>query len=170
VSGEVRLGEIVKAVGLRGEVKLRLGEDFWDAALDSAQLELDDGATRRPVRVEMWRPHGPGTCVLHLQGIDDRTAAEALVGRELVLQAGALDVEPPPAPLPFQLRGLRVELVDGALVGEIAAVLKMPAQDVMVVRGADREHLIPNVAPIVREVDWVAGVMRIDPPAGLLEL
>jgi 16S rRNA processing protein RimM len=102
----------------------------------------------------MWRPHGPGTCVLHLQGIDDRTAAEALVGRELVLQAGAQDVEPPPAPLPFQLRGLRVELVDGGIVGEIAAVLKMPAQDVMVVRGADREHLIPNVAPIVREVDW----------------
>jgi 16S rRNA processing protein RimM len=58
----------------------------------------------------------------------------------------------------------------GTVVGEIASVLRMPAQEVLVVRGADREHLVPNVAPIVVSIDPEAGVMRIDPPEGLLEI
>ena len=46
----------------------------------------------------------------------------------------------------------------------------MPAHDVLVVRGAEREYLIPAVPEIVEEVDLEAGRVRVDPPAGLLEL
>jgi 16S rRNA processing protein RimM len=170
LDGDVFLGDLVKAVGLRGEIKLRAGEDFWEAALDSDQLFLESGTTRRPVRIEAARPHGPGMHVVHLHGVEDRNSAESLIGGSLVLAGGGVDVQAPSAARPFQLRGLRVELLDGTEVGEVAAVLRMPAQEVLVVRGADREHLVPNVAPIVSNIDWEGRVMRIDPPAGLLEL
>ena len=170
LNGDVFLGDLVKAVGLRGEIKLRDSEDFWEEALESEQLVLEAGSVRRPVRIEAARPHGPGMHVLHLSGVEDRNSAESLVGGALVLTGGAVDVPAPPKARPFQLRGLRVELVDGTIVGEIASVLRMPAQEVLVVRGPDREHLIPNVAPIVVSIDREAGVMRIDPPVGLLEL
>jgi 16S rRNA processing protein RimM len=61
-------------------------------------------------------------------------------------------------------------LPDGTRLGSIAGVLQMPAHDVLVVRGGGREYLIPAVEAIVKEVDLEAGRVRIDPPAGLLEL
>jgi 16S rRNA processing protein RimM len=71
---------------------------------------------------------------------------------------------------PFQVRGMRVVLPDGRPLGEVVDVLQMPAQDLLVVRGGGREHLIPNVAPIVRRVDTEARCVEVDPPDGLLDL
>jgi ribosomal 30S subunit maturation factor RimM len=39
-----------------------------------------------------------------------------------------------------------------------------------VVRGTEREHLIPAVAEIVREVDLTGRRVVISPPDGLLDL
>ena len=164
------LGELVKAVGLRGEVKLHPSADFWDEALASRQLQLSTASGRRAVSVEAARRHGARMRVLRLGGVEDRGAAEDLVGAHLVLPLEALDVPLPPAPRPFQVRGLRVLLPDGTLLGRVEEVLPMPAQDVFVVRGGGREYLIPDAPAIVREVDLESGLMRVEPPPGLLEL
>jgi 16S rRNA processing protein RimM len=170
VGADVHLGVVVKPVGLRGEVKLRQSADFWDAALASSALRLDRGGERRPVQVRSWRPQGPGLAVLQLADVGDRDAALSVCGADLWLAAGADDVAAPDGLRPFQVRGLRVERVDGTAVGVVADLLPMPAQPVLVVRDGDREHLVPCVPAIVVEVDRDAGVVRIDPPEGLLEL
>lgn len=166
----VHLGQVVKPVGLRGDVKLRQSDDFWEEALGSAHLVMAQGGERRPVRVLTSRAHSPGMWVLRLRGIDDRAAAESAVGAELWLEAGALDVPGPEMLRPFQVRGMRVVRTDGSPVGEVVDILPMPAQDLLVVRDGAREHLIPNVAPIVRRVDIQARCVEVDPPAGLLDL
>jgi 16S rRNA processing protein RimM len=160
---------VVKAVGLRGEVKLRTAEDFWEAALASRQLALEMGGARRPVSVVAEREQGPGAWILRFAGTEDRTAAEALVGADLFLTGTAPDVPLPARPRPFQLRGLRVVRLDGTPAGEITGILPAP-QPLLVVRNGEREHLVPWVGPIVAEIDLEAGLVRIDPPAGLLEI
>jgi 16S rRNA processing protein RimM len=160
----------VKAVGLRGEVKLLASGDFWEGALASQSLRLRSRKDEHPVQVLESRVHGPGTWVLQVAGAGDRTAAESLVGSELWLAAGATDVTPPDSLRPFQVRGMRVQLADGSPIGEVVDVLALPAQDVLVVRDGAREHLIPQVAAIVLEIDQNAGIVRIDPPPGLLDL
>jgi 16S rRNA processing protein RimM len=157
-------------VGLRGEVKLRVADDFWPAALASCNLILVRSGGQQPVEVDSARPSGEATMVLKLRGVDDRDAAQALVGSELTLAAGALDVEPPEDLRGFQIRGFRVETVGGEWVGEVADVEPMPAQDLLVVRGPGGEHRVPMVPAIVSEIDRSARVIRIDPPPGLLEL
>jgi len=78
---------------------------------------------------------------------------------------------PPPGHVyPWQLEGCRVVTEDGRAVGELSAVEPSPAQDLWVVRGAGREHLIPAVAEIVIEVDVDARRVVIRPPEGLLDL
>jgi 16S rRNA processing protein RimM len=52
----------------------------------------------------------------------------------------------------------------------VSGVESSPAHDLWVVRGADREHLIPAVAEIVLDVDVSARRVVIRPPEGLLEL
>ena len=167
---EVVLGEFVKAIGLRGEIKLRESRDFWPAALESRWLEVVRGGERRPVRVVNVRPRTPGVKALLLDGIQQREAAEALVGSELVIATDALDVASPESPRPFQLQGIAVLLPDGSVLGRVVDVLDMPAQAVYVVRGGEREYLIPDAPAVVRHLDLVAREMRIDPVPGLLEL
>jgi 16S rRNA processing protein RimM len=164
------LGRFVKPVGLGGALKLAQSPDFWDAALASAHLQAGSDRGRTPVRIVAMRPHSPGVCVVRLAAVGDRDAAAALVGAELWLAADAADVAEPETLRPFQVRGMRVERADGTAVGEVADLLAMPAQPVLVVRGEGREHLVPVVPAIVLAVDREAGVVRIDPPPGLLEL
>lgn len=160
----------MKPVGLRGDLKLRQSDDFWEEALRSAHLVVVHGEARQPVRVTASRVASPGMWVLRLEHVQDRAAAEQSVGADLWLEAGAVDVPDPEMLRPFQVRGMQVVLPDGRLVGEIVDVLQMPAQDLLVVRDGGREHLIPNVAPIVQRVDLEARRVEIDPPAGLLDL
>ena len=78
---------------------------------------------------------------------------------------------PPPGHVyPWQLVGCRVETEDGHAVGELSGVEPSPAHDLWVVRSEGREHLIPAVPEIVREVDLGARRVVIRPPEGLLEL
>ena len=164
------LGAVVKPVGLRGEVKLRTSADYWDEALQSVELRSLQSGSRRPVRVLRARPHGPGAVIVTIEGVGTREDAEALVGAELILEGAPSDVAPPPGLRSFQVRGMRVSTRAGEEIGRVADVMHLPAQDVLVVRGATREHLVPNVPAIVIEMDVAAGEIRIDPPPGLLDL
>jgi len=68
------------------------------------------------------------------------------------------------------LVGLRVVTVDGDEVGDLAEVLHLPGQDVLVVRRQDdREALVPFITEFVPEVDIDGGRIVVDPPAGLLD-
>ncbi len=164
------LGAVVKAVGLRGEVKLRTTADFWEAALESAALRIVRFGASNPLRVLHARPQGPGAMVLALEGIATREAAEAMIGAELRLDGEPTDVAPPPGLRSFQVRGMQVRTSSGEDVGSVVDVLHLPAQDVLVVQGATREHLIPNVPEIVTVFDAASRTIQIDPPPGLLEL
>ena len=67
-----------------------------------------------------------------------------------------------------QLVGLDV-VRDGDVVGRVARVDHLPAQDLLVVAVGEREVLIPFVTAIVPEVDVAAGRVTVTPPAGLFE-
>ena len=86
--------------------------------------------------------------------------------------AGMRCSRPPPDGrfYPWQLEGARVTTEDGRLVGRVTGVEHGGAQDLWVVAGDGREHLIPAVPDIVLDVDVAAGRVVIRPPEGLLDL
>jgi len=55
-------------------------------------------------------------------------------------------------------------------VGRVLRVEPAPAQDLWVVGDGAREHLVPAVPEIVRDVDLKARRVVIRPPEGLLDL
>ena len=170
MSAELRieLGRLVRPIGIRGEVKLLPYEDFWPETLASGRLSLEGPAGSRPVKINESRP--AGSCLaLKLEGIGDRDAAESLRESVLVLE-GELDVPPPESIRPFQVIGFEVREAGGGTVGRVIDLQTMPAQPLLTVKGPEREHDIPFVSPILRGVDWEAGVIEVDLPAGLLDL
>lgn len=167
---EVVLGELVKPIGLAGDLKLRQAPDFWEAALDSAKLQLLHRGRRVAVHVRQARDLGRGMRRLSFEEITDRNASEAAVGAQLVLALPDESVAPPPQLRPFQIVGCRVQTPDGKPIGTVSGLLELPAQTLLEVQGADRLHLVPNVPAIVVSVDLEARSVTIDPPEGLLDL
>ena len=164
------MAEIVKAVGLKGEVKALPSGDFSEAVLTSEFLRLEGSDGLKPTRVEHARWKGD-TVIVKLTGVDGRTAAENIVGLWLGFAAGDYDhprFPRPDEPAPFLYHGVTVVTVDGEELGTVAEVMTLPANLVLVVRGERGELLIPVIPPVVRKLDRDAGRLTIELLEGLL--
>lgn len=165
------VGRVGRAHGLRGEVALDVRTDDPDTRFADGSRLVTDPPERGPLTVAGTRWHS-GRLLVRFAGVDDRSAAEALRGTELVVDSD--DLPPLADPEEFydhQLEGLAVVTVDGRDLGAVAEVLHPPGGDLLVVRdAAGREVLLPFVAAMVPAVDLAAGRLVADPPPGLVEL
>lgn len=165
------LGSIVKTVGLKGEMKLLPGPDFWTGALNARELDLvSRDSTQQRVHVERYRAKG-NTYILKLSGIETIDQAQPLVGSRLDVSAEMLtEADSPEEPLPFQVMDSAVRLGDGTQVGTVVDMLLGPVQRCLIVDDGERRFPVPIVPEVVVSIDIEEGVVVIDPPEGLLEL
>jgi 16S rRNA processing protein RimM len=131
-----------------------------------------DPAAAGPLTVQRTRWHS-GRLLVTFQGVQDRNGADDLRGVLLLVDSDQLeDVGDPDEFRDHQLIGLAVMAPDGENVGEIIDVLHH-GQDLLVVSGSGKragaEIMIPFVSAIVPAVDLAGGLVRIDPPPGLLD-
>jgi 16S rRNA processing protein RimM len=169
----VEMGEIVRAVGLRGEVKLLISGDFDEAVMASEFLTLREQSGAQS-RAKILRSRWKGeTLVVGLEGLNDRNAAEAAVGGILGFSEedyGHADFPRPEGHLPFVYGDLEVVDVSGERLGSVEEVLCLPANRVLRVRRPDgSEALVPVIPPVVRELDLVAKRLVIEPLPGLFD-
>ena len=157
-------GQIGKPHGLGGEVNVLRISDDPRRFEPGATLIHTDG---RELVVESARPHRDRLLV-KFDGIDDRQAAEALRGAVLVPSEEARELADDEY-WPHELAGCRVVRGDGDVVGEVVAVVPSPAHDLLQVRTAAGDRLVPIVKAIVIDVDVAGGRITIDPPEGLLD-
>jgi len=166
---QLTVARVGRAHGLRGEVALDLRTDTPEDRLTVGQVLRTEPASVGPLTLTGVREHS-GRWLVSFAEAGDRTAAEALRGVELVVEAESSDEED--AWYPHELAGLRAELQDGTVVGEVVALEHLPAHDALVVReplpaGAVRT-LVPFVRAIVPVVDVAGGRVVLTPPGGLL--
>ena len=158
----ITVGRLHGAFGVRGEVKL---ESFTDPLRAIGKYEpwiLRDarGIERscESVRVR----EGVKGLIVALPGIEDKDAADALRGVDVLVPRSAL---PPPAAGEYywvDLEGLRVVNVEGVDFGTVSHLFSTGANDVLVARG-ERERMIPFVQPdFIRSVDFDGGVVTVD--------
>lgn len=171
---ELVIGRVGRAHGVRGEVSVAVRTDQPEErfAVGAVVLARDNsaatGGDRLTVSSARW--HGP-RLLLAFEGVVDRTGAEGLRGRLLIVDADPGErTEDPDDFYDHQLIGLSVRVPDGAPVGTVEEVIHLPMQDLLSVRRPDgSEVLVPFVRDIVPDVDLSGGHATIDPPAGLLD-
>jgi 16S rRNA processing protein RimM len=166
------VGRIVRPHGVRGELTVDVRTDDPELRLAVGAVLATEPAAAGPLTVVGSRWHS-GRLLVRFGGVDDRSAAEDLRGTLLVIDSA--DLGDPPDPDEYrdhQLIGLSVIAPGGEHVGTVADVLHH-GQDLLVVVGtgkrAGAEILIPFVSAIVSDVDVSAGLLRVDPPPGLLD-
>lgn len=164
----ISVGEIVKAQGIRGEVKVIPHTDNPERYRQIRRVFLKSSAGWRELKIQNYRQFN-GFVLIKFFGIDDLTAANSL-GRGLImiprserpmLEEGRYYYD--------QIEGLKVFTVEGKYLGAIAGILETGANDVYVVKDGPREVLIPALKSVIKEIDLKQARMLIDPLPGLLE-
>lgn len=164
------VGQISRPHGVRGEVAVHVRTDDAETRFAAGSVLLTEPAGG-PLTVAGARWH-QGRLLVSFAEIPDRTVAERYRNTELLVEVDP-DARPGGADEYYdhQLVGLRAVTVAGEEIGPVREVLHLPAQDVLVVTDdAGAETLIPFVTEIVPEVDLAGGLVRVDPPPGLLDL
>ena len=171
--GQLRVGRLTKAHGLKGAIKLELYTDepdkrFVPGAVFSLQVPETSpwfGKTIEFAELRWYNGHPVG----FFTGINDRTAAESLIKAILWIDHNDGDLpDDPDAWYDHQLTGLTV-LRDGVSVGTVARVDHFPAQDLLIVATPRGEVMVPFVKAIVSAVDLSAKTVSVTPPMGLFE-
>jgi 16S rRNA processing protein RimM len=163
----VRIGKVVRAVGLQGFLGVA-GTDGALGTLERVALSRGRDGEAEPQlrRIVEARPQGKVWALL-LDGVADRSGAEGWVGAEVLAEREDLGDTDEGEHYWMDLEGLPVVTVAGEEVGKVTGLLETGGVDVLVVTGPRGERLVP-LAPYV-EVDRVAGRIVVDPPEGLLE-
>lgn len=161
---QVVVAVITRPHGLKGDVALELRTDSpQQRFIAGATFHTSDG---RQLTLRRGWQHS-GRWLVAFREVADRTGAEELRGLELRIDAPASDEED--AWYPHELAGLPVELLTGQKVGEVIGIEHLPVQDALVIREpSGAQTLIPMVRQLIPHIDVAGGLVRIDPPAGLL--
>jgi 16S rRNA processing protein RimM len=163
----VVIGLLRRAHGVRGEIVLQPVTDMPERFGRLERALLRKGGEIREIGVEAVTARGK-TLVLKLEGVDVRAEAQTLTGSELGVRRAEVWPVPEGTYYVFDLVGCRVVGNSGE-IGVIREVLKMPANDVLVVECDSKEVLIPAVKSVVKEVDLKRRVVTIEEMEGLLD-
>ncbi len=177
----VAAGRITSAHGIRGWLKIQSYTEPAENILGFGQWRIDGPAGLRSIVLDKGRRQGKGF-VVHIEGVDDRNAAEALRGVEIEvpeaafpalesdeyywrdlqgLEAWCRDRTPDSAPAVGQEPGPAV------LIGVVDHLIETGANDVLVVRPShgsidERERLVPYLpGDVVTQVDLAAGRLEL---------
>jgi 16S rRNA processing protein RimM len=158
----LNVGRIGKAHGILGEATIEVRTDeAEDRFALGSRLETDSHGV---LTVASARVHN-GILLLGFEGIENRNQVEELRNEllyaEVDIDAPGLDEDDYHV---LQLIGCIAYLEDGSEFGAITEVLNLPGQDVLAIKTAAGEVMIPFVRQLVPIVDIRNKRMTVIPP------
>ncbi len=170
----ISVGHVTRAHGIRGELRIACGAESPHVLRPFVLLRQSPAAIPQKHSVLGLRMH-QGDPLLTLEGVPDRTAAELLRGREVLIPGNRLPALSDSELYLHQLQGLSVIHVQEngreSHLGSLANISTQAGQELWSITTPDgREILFPAVPEFVADIDLDAKTVRITPPPGLVEL
>lgn len=166
--GRVLLGVVAAPHGVRGLVRIR---SFTEDPMAIASYgELSDEAGKKKFRVEALSA-AKGAVLARIEGVADRTAAEAVRGLRLYVERERLPATGEREWYEADLIGLAAVGRDGRDWGKVVAFHDFGGGPTMEVSGGGASRnsvMLPFTDEAVPEIDVEGGKVTVDPPAGLL--
>ncbi len=160
-----KLGQIVNAVGLKGENRVYPYTDYKERFEELKQLYIEDEI----YEIEKVRYMGQ-MVIIKFVGISDRNAAEALKGKYLYIDrenARKLDED---EYFVADLIGMKVQDEAGNPVGTLSDVIQNTAQDVYEIELPDgKKFMIPAVGEFILDVDMDSRIMVVKLIEGMID-
>jgi 16S rRNA processing protein RimM len=162
------VGAIAGAHGVRGQVKIKSFTD--DPAAVAAYGAVSDESGRRSFRLTLTGggPKGAanGMVIARIEGVSDRSTAEALKGLRLYVARAVLPPTEEGEYYRADLIGLKAERRDGSAYGRVVDVQNYGAGDLLEIERAEGEtEYLPFTTATVPVVDIAGRRLVVEPPA-----
>lgn len=159
-------GKIVTTHGIRGEVKIMPYTDTPELLAEFDRLFI--GKNKDELVIERSRVF-KNMVIAKIEGVDTPEAAEKLRNKLLYMHRDDLELDDDTYFIQ-DLIGIEVRDADsGKVYGTISDVMQTGANDVYVIKGSDREYLVPAIADVVVSTDIDESIMTIRPLDGLFD-
>lgn len=165
------LGKVVKAQGLQGEIKVVCysGQPDNFKQYKTVFLVSRKGQISSALKVESFRPKG-ASVVLKLENINSRSDSEAVEDAGVLLRRTDLASLKEEEFYWHQYEGKSAVTVSGESLGIVTGLFHNGAQDVLIIKKAERELLIPVTKDTVIGLQKQTAELVLNPPSGLLEV
>jgi 16S rRNA processing protein RimM len=165
------VGKIVNTHGVKGEVKIVSSTDFPEERYQKGNtLYLFLPKKNEPISliIESHRTH-KNFDLLTFEGYNDINQVEVFKEGILKVQEDQLQDLEEGEYYYHEIVGCKVVTGQGEEIGTVKEILSTGANDVWVVKGEKgKEHLIPYIEDVVKEIDIEKGCITIEPLEGLL--
>lgn len=165
----IAIAKIARPRGIKGEVVADLLTDFPERfeGLENVTATTPAGERVDLAIEDYW--FQKGRIVLKFAGYDSIESVEPLRDAEIgINEADAVELETDEY-FDWQLEECGVKTIEGQHLGRVDSVMRTGGTEILVVKGGDKEYLIPFAEAICTEVDIENKIIRVDPPEGLLE-
>ncbi|MDD2851750.1 MAG: ribosome maturation factor RimM [Desulfuromonadaceae bacterium] len=164
------VGKIIGTHGIKGLLKV-FSYSGNIQSLHAAKIVFMKGkdGVLREYGITRVSPHSSGF-ILGLDDFSDINQVLPLVGSELCLERSQLPVPDEDEYYWCDLLGLSVQTDTGTTLGTIVDIFETGSSDIYVVRGEQKEYLIPAIADVIDSIDLPGKKMVITPLDGLLDL
>ena len=163
------VGRAGKPHGVHGDLLVEIITDFPERLTDGVRFGIGDDSGPQEFFESFRVRYHKGRWLLSIQGIREREFVEGWRGRYLYLPEQALEDLPEGYYYEHHLTGLECRSPGGDVLGKVTGLDPGEGQSRLVVRDGKKEHLVPYVPEIVREVNLDGGFIIIDAPRGLLD-
>jgi 16S rRNA processing protein RimM len=158
----IKVGLIVAAHGIRGEVKIR-------SFIQPPEVVFACGALSNASGKRQFTIHKRGgnekAFIASVEGIADRNAAEMLKGTELYAPVEALPKDNPDDYYAEELIGLEARVASGTPYGRITQCYNFGAGDIIEIALANgKTEMLPLGKPFVNEISPERGYVIVSPP------
>ena len=169
-SSFITIARIVRTRGNKGEVLVESFTDFPDRfdILEEVWLEFEDGRLQKTALDFTWEHKGRR--ILKFVDFDTISSAEKLVGCLVQIPREQAVRLPAGTYFDHALVGCSVEDTHGKHLGVVEDILRISGNNQLVVKGRDREFLIPAVENICKRISIKKKQILVDPPEGLMDL
>lgn len=169
------VGKLTGCYGVKGWLRVHSYTDPPENFLDLGQWQVQRRGTTQPLAIDKGKRHGKGI-VVHVEGVDDRSAAESLRGLQVLVPQSVLPQLDEGDYYWRDLEGLSVWCrnadepggEDRVLLGEVDYLIETGANDVLVVKPCQgsldgTERLIPYLpGQTVTRVDLAEKRIEVD--------
>lgn len=161
----IKIGEVVNAVGLRGELKI------YPYTENKERFETIKAVyfNEKQVQIEQVR-YKDNLVILKIQGVDSRTEAEACKGIEVFMREEDLEELPEGTYYVKDILGFQVEDQKRGMIGILKDVRDSGAQSLFIIeKNGGGEILVPAVEEFFTAVDMERNVILVDLIEGMYE-
>jgi 16S rRNA processing protein RimM len=161
-NSKIAIGKFGSAHGINGAIKVNAYTQPTSGMIDYTPWQIHDSDGWQLLEIENTRVQN-NRLIVKLSSIDSREQAEEMVNKEIFIEAAQLPSLNPGEYYWKDLIGLSVYNHVGVHLGKVIELLETGANDVLVLKGEDKERLIPYLPDtVIIAVDLEKQTIRVN--------